>query len=150
MRRSGILTLLLLLASCASAPKTYDFDPTAQYSAPFDRTWDSVIQIFAERNWPISTLEKDSGIIVTDWVGFSEQEEVADCGTPGGLSHIGDRRMRFNVYVQRQDNGGSHLRVNTRTEAYICTGSNCGNWYACNSTGKLEGMITAMVSRRLR
>ena len=53
--------------------------------ASMGRTWDAVVNQFAARNIPIRTIEKASGLIVTDQLSIGrEGYRWADCGLTGG------------------------------------------------------------------
>ena len=72
MVRSQILLAVVLTCSlgagCASAPKTFNFNPVATIDAEYDDVWSAVVEYFAVSNLPIDTIEKDSGLIVTSWL----------------------------------------------------------------------------------
>jgi hypothetical protein len=78
------------------------------------RTWDAVIEEFAEGSIPIRTLERASGLIVTDpmAVGGSESESWAECA--GGMLIRGLLTSgAFNVLV-RGDSGSATVKVTAR------------------------------------
>jgi hypothetical protein len=51
-------------------------------NASVGRTWDAVIEYFAEHSVPIRTIDRASGIIVTDPMRVNEDDAMkwADCG----------------------------------------------------------------------
>ena len=51
-------------------------------TASFDWMWANTIQIFGTLEIPIQTIEKVSGIIVSDWFVLAQDDAVTlDCGT---------------------------------------------------------------------
>jgi uncharacterized lipoprotein len=112
----------------------------------FERTWDAVIEVFAERNWFIQNLEKDSGLIATDWMSLDLHSPYADCGTPGFVTIMG-RSIRFNVLL-REDGNATSVTVNV---AVVEMQSNSYGLQRvdCTSTGRVERLIHDQVKRAL-
>lgn len=66
-----ILTLIFVLAGCATAPQlikneAYNYKISRAFSSDFEHTWATIIKVMEAH--PITTIEKDSGILLTDWV----------------------------------------------------------------------------------
>lgn len=144
MARGGFLVcILLLVGACDSPPKAHDFKNTWEMSQAFDHVWEAVIEVFAEHNWTILNMEKDSGLIASDWHSLPPKQEYADCGVTWGWTY--GEEVRFNVFVRHK---GAHvtLQVNARFR------QNRGqHGYAeCTSTGKLEAEVHDMVVAKLQ
>ena len=135
--RKTTLTLLGTLAACATAPTMHQFERQAEIPAQFAIVWDALIDTFGENSWPIDTLERDSGIITSDWMRVDPSH--MDCGS-SGLSTDRDHQVRFNVVV-REAAGGSNVRVNTTWQVLRRLGSSPGNWVDCTSRGSIERMV---------
>ena len=74
-------TLCCAVIACGKAPRTYNFDRSVQFTeSSYDDVWDTVVELFAERQWPIQEMEKDSGLIATDWARHDE-DGLSDCGS---------------------------------------------------------------------
>ena len=86
---------LLLLPACVSAPKSYSFKKSWSIGTDFDSAWTATVQLFAENNWPVATLEKDSGIIASEWVTIPHKNDACDCGSAGLLVTV-HRRQNLN------------------------------------------------------
>lgn len=142
-----LVLVCLVSISCASAPKNYDVERSVEFEESFDDVWRATVETFTAQNLPIDNIEKDSGIIVTDWMRFVPADEIADCGSPGGLNTLRDRRIKFNVFVRPIENETT-LTVNTAAEAMSCFQNNC-NPVSCNSTGNLERRIQTGIETRL-
>ena len=144
------LTTAVLLASvaCASAPVARNFENLAEYpGASFGDVWDLVIDVFGDRNWAIDNLERDSGIITTDWMS-ADNVSYQDCGSPGFLSSDSDHMGRFNVVVRETDDGVS-MRVTTSWEATRSSDDDEISIVECLSTGILERELHEEVRERL-
>jgi len=66
-----ILTLIFVLTGCATAPQlikneAYDYKISRVFNSDFERNWATIIKVMEAH--PITTIEKDSGILLTDWV----------------------------------------------------------------------------------
>jgi hypothetical protein len=106
----------------------------------------AVIETFAELNLPIATIEKQSGLIATDWISFGYSGEDCDCGSPG-LATDSERTGKFNVFVREKD-GAVEIKVNTTFQVsrkFMDTVSRV----PCCSTGELEKKIKTLVSQRI-
>jgi len=137
----AVVASLLFLGGCATAPKTYDFDPVAVIDADFDDVWSAVVEYFAISSLPIDTIEKDSGLIVTSWMDASggyggADERFCDCGS-GGLTTYYWTRGKFNVFVKESAAGGVDLRV-TCTYQQRRGVLDTNATVSCPSTGYLE------------
>lgn len=138
--------LLALLVGCATPPKVYEFDKSWVVESEFDEIWSATVELFAERNWPISTLEKDSGIIVTDWVSVGMEGEYADCGQPG-LAVVRRREVKFNVFIRK----GDQIALTVNTSFRELRRFDYQSFYSeCNSTGALEAEVHQLVLQRVR
>ena len=87
-------------------------------TASMGQTWDAVIDLFATRNIPIRTIERASGLIVTDALRVGQEGNTyASCGTKNGKVLAPDRAT-YNVLV-RGDSSMATVRTTvlwTRTE----------------------------------
>ena len=134
------LVLALCFASCATPPQIHEFQKTWTVPSSFDKTWSATVQLFAEHGWPIDTLEKDSGIIVSDWIQLNGSESAAfvDSGN-AGLAYVRSREAKFNVFIQNEGANPS-LTVNTNFREQWTFDQQV--WYQeCTSLGVLEARL---------
>lgn len=142
----GVAILVALLGTGCAAPKQFVFDPVATYDADYDAVWTAVIEYFATANLPIQTIEKDSGLIVTEWMDASENSISAkenklycDCGG-AGLTVRRWTSGKFSIHVKRLPGGNADLRV-TCTFQQGREIMDTVTVTDCPSTGYLEKMI---------
>lgn len=83
--------------------------------ASFGRTWDSVIDVFAERNVLIRTLDRASGFVVaeTQSVNAEDAVEFADCGTDAMRNPRIASNATWNLLV-RGDSTRSTVKASVR------------------------------------
>jgi hypothetical protein len=92
----------VLLAGCTTYKPPPQPTPrdASLVSASMGQTWDAVIDLFATRNIPIRTIERASGLIVTDALSVGEEGNTyASCGTRNGKVLAPDRAT-YNVLVR--------------------------------------------------
>lgn len=113
MRRMVVLAFGLL-AGCVTPPTTAPTPRTAvSVNAPFAKTWDAVIDVFSDRNIPIRTIDRASGLIATDDLSVgSEGTEWADCGK-NNEAPIAPLLATYNVLV-RGDSTRSTVKVTVK------------------------------------
>ena len=139
-----VLVMMMLCASCAAPPVVTEFDDSTTFAQSFDDVWTAVIEVFADNMWAIDTLEKDSGIITTDWlrVGFKESYEYADCGKDMAATVIMPGYVKFNVFVKRAG-PVVMVRINCHFKPLI------GMTEICLSKGYLESRVFAYLNEKL-
>lgn len=144
----SLLLTLGLLASCASAPQVHEFQKTWTMTSDFDRTWAATVEVFAEHGWSIATLEKASGIIVSEWLHLNAADaaEFYDRGN-SGLATTRTREAKFNVFV-RQNGADVTLTVNASFREQRSFDQSV--WYQeCTSLGALEARLYSLIAERL-
>jgi hypothetical protein len=132
-------------------------------NAPFDRTWDAVIDAFAEAVIPIATMERASGFIVARQQAIplrtpaerNSALDLADCGMLVSATQAADEALypvsaEYNVVVRGDSAGRSTLRVTAAFRgATVSTSGVPGSGSVdCTSNGKLEARIEAFVAAR--
>lgn len=172
--RRACLALLLPLMACVTyvPPTPAALRAGTPIAASRDSTWEAVVSYFAERNIPIRTIEKASGIIVAELLTFNltNREPVRDAKSgkvrrdPGGDPLMGEaiyadcgrfsyQRLNpttatFNVRVT----GGatrSTVQVNMLYKhATLATARAAPTVYDCASTGKFESDLEQQVRMR--
>src|SRR5688572_25508871 len=108
MNRSVLTLGLAGVAACGPyPPKLYPTPQPVPIQASFDDTWNAVIDRFAETLIPIATIEKASGLIVTDAFNFGRTiaTDVADCGSDWMGTPVQATLARHNVRVRGDSTG---------------------------------------------
>jgi hypothetical protein len=143
---------LAVLSGC-----TYSYTPPSpaaprqptQVSASEGKTWDAVIELFAERTIPIRTMERASGFIATEVLLVNDPDRrYADCGSRAAGYVVPEAdKASYNVLV-RGDSTASTVRVTAR---FIARGDPIDD-AACSTTGRweeeMEGDIKAVAEGR--
>jgi len=169
-----VLTIVtLLLTGCLSA---YEYRPPTivapvrevTIAVPFENTWQALIDVFAQNQIPIRTIDRSSGLLVADPLRFNLRNFsssytgkmgslvtsdylYADCGNASTVKY-NPTFARFNAQV-RQRGDSSVLRVNVSYEWTPGTDFERSiesqvERKVCISTGKWESeIIDAIVSR---
>ena len=130
--------------------------------ASFGRTWNAVIERFAEDNIPIRTLKRASGFIATEPMTVSAlmnaEADWADCGTAPFIGRLYPTAASYSTLV-RGDGARSTVTASVRwttavgSEDYASTRecTTTGNWEAAVEEGiaaRAEGRERRDVPRR--
>ena len=147
-----VVLFLFLSAGCATAPATFEFDPTANVEGDYDQVWSSVVEYFVLGDLPIKMIEKDSGLIVTEWMdagsvsAAGEDKTYCDCGGSGMSTQVWTRG-KFSVFAKKIPGGGVDLRVTCtyQQQRYFMDSYTLVD---CNSTGKQESLVHEYVKAK--
>lgn len=141
-----VIACVVAAAASASAPQSRKVNTTASVTAPYEQTWEAVIDLFSERNWAIQNMDRDSGLITTDWMSLgSEAKTFADCGG-SGLATVRETAVRFNVRVKPADDETS-VAVNATFRQQRVFDNN-SFIVDCTSMGAVEALIHREVEQR--
>jgi hypothetical protein len=165
MRCRLALSALFLLAGCVSSKYTPPEPPAPRnatsVNASQGRTWDAVIDVFADRNIPIRNMERVSGLIVTEELRiFDTASTFADCGrVPLGYGErpkrkkgepqqkgrqLSPTRAAYNVLV-RGDSSASTVKATVR---WTGPGTVQTGMVECATKGVWEPVVEAEIKRR--
>jgi len=155
------ISLSFLLMACASTPPVkHSFEPSKVYHADYDKVWESIIEAFAQNNVPIRTLDKNSGLVVSEdqYVPFTTRygtkivdTEYCDCGGGGSLQSYSELSGKFNVFVKSLSASETEVQVNAFFKARVyndLSGAPIG-WLNCTSTGAFESKLFSVLDTSL-
>ncbi|MFI8749373.1 hypothetical protein ACIGG6_05155 [Vreelandella lionensis] len=139
------------LGGCAAAGVTGLPADTAEKNFAFDKSydevWEATVEWFASNNTPIDNVDKDSGLISSNY-GLNPGSGVIDCGQPTG--NIGlypavfeDMKANINVIVRKQNDQQTRATVNIFGNALVVVRNGYGQTVSaaavdCVSTGSYE------------
>lgn len=149
MARFAQLTALgLMCAACATAPAPHDFERTLPVAgASADETWQAVSGVFEARGWPIDVVDREEGVVGTDWMRAGDTSgEIMDCGShPLGIDIRHEFRVTATVTGTRP---GTEVALDVRTRTYRSAWRE--DFVDCESTGVIEADIHRTVDSALR
>jgi hypothetical protein len=111
MRRITLATLVLALLAGCTPPAPAPPRPLSPVAAPFATTWNALVDVFAERNIPIKTIDRSSGLLIAELasVPLSMEGKYFSCGTLAAL--LSDPiTAAYNITV-RGDSTTSQIRA---------------------------------------
>lgn len=152
----GIATMFIF--SCATVPpQQYNFQSTRVIDKKFNEVWEAIIASFAETNTPIKTIEKDSGIIVSEdlrvsfnFDGINYYSEFCDCGKPGGLNMYKQMLGSYNIFARKIADEQTAVQINTTFKASVWQGKNFLDWISCSSKGLFEATLLGKIESNLK
>lgn len=143
-----IMKKLLLLAvvafvGCATVP----VQQTAVVNSfvidkPFAKVWGAAVATFAEKSLPVKTIEKDSGLITTDFVVFADGYYADDqiksvSRRPSVLMGCWNRgRYSVSYYATAIDDNRTKISITPHIEAFEYNVTK--SWHVCRSAGVIE------------
>lgn len=111
--RYYLLVPAILFLGCATPPAPSVQREFATVRAPLAKTWDSVVDVFADQNIPIRTLDRSSGLIIAEPIKVGRTtDKLADCGSDMGIPAV-PTDVTYNVRV-RGDSSTSMVKVTAR------------------------------------
>lgn len=150
------LTLLvaIIFISCSTyiPPKAVEFDKSRTYNQSFDEIWTKLMQLIATNNIKLKTIDKDSGILISEdnkILGAEDKPKTGqgllltkycDCGTPGGLiqNDYASFKSNFTIIVIK-DKQGTTVTMNTHyTIRRVAQLAGSQDILQCESTGLSE------------
>lgn len=123
-------------------PQTYPAPEPITASASYGRVWDATVDVLTGSSTPIKTIDRASGVILTDLMRISDEqgERYADCGKGGvGTRWVADR-VSYNVRVT-----GDSARGAVRVVALFSMAARVG-LFECVSRGVLEREMAATIT----
>jgi len=117
-RTCCFISLSIIFVACATLPPAPPVRADTPVAAPFNRTWDAVVDYFARSSIPIKTIDRTSGIIAAESSSLAgDNSGFAVCSN--ALAHVPALGANFNVLV-RGDTAQSIVRV---TATWIGSGA---------------------------
>lgn len=109
----------------------------------YDVAWQRTIDWFARNNTPLKTIDKASGIIISEPDLKCSVGEYLDCG--GGYEACIDGLISFNITVQKNQDASLSIRINSFPTAFVSAvhfgGGGVVSRQKCYSNGKIEKTI---------
>jgi hypothetical protein len=149
---------IFFIMSCSAPeyirPTTYVVEKDRIIKRSFDTVWQSTVEWFATHNTPIKNIDKNSGLISTEYsLSIGEAFQYMDCGAGesnfNGKVELVNHTGNFNVLIKKIDDHSTKVSINVffgctvnkyRYESllstdYVLESSTRTN---CTSTGRLE------------
>jgi hypothetical protein len=151
------LIIALFLVACGTAPKPKQIQNAFQIDKPFDSVWPAVIETFADFVFPISKMEKASGLIATDLIRlpgtydtFDKDNETGycDCGGPAISWGTIIRAVRLRVFVRKTNETSCEVTINAKFDVTWERDFESRS-YECVSNGKLEAEMFKRISEKV-
>ena len=111
-KRIYLLALLAwIMTGCATVPVAKQpIQTTRIYNADYDAVWKAVVSVLIKDKQPIKLLEKESGVVTTDFV----LEKGA------GALGLWDRRYTLNILVSKITDESTQLQVSVYMQLRFC------------------------------
>jgi len=125
------------------------------FQAPYDKVWSATVGALADEGAPIQVVEKESGLITTQFVQFAsglnaakQMDAYAHRPRGGGFLSIWSMgRYSLSVHVTREADSTTAVKVTPHIEAYERNVTN--SWHVCDGNGGLERRLFPAISAKL-
>ena len=149
-----LFIIFILLQGCATyiKPVEHKFDRTIEIDKSYDAAWIGIIKYFSSKNIPIKTIEKNSGIIVSDNLSISllKDEQNFDCGKFSKKDAIGNfytGKASFNIFIEQLGLKKSKITINTVAEINHLQQGIGYTQFSCYSTGNFEKSLIEFIKK---
>ena len=154
----AISLFLVALVGCATpqpATRTV-IEKSRVFDAPYDKVWAAIISGVAESNLPITTLEKDSGLIAITNAAYEPgwAEEGVRGSVLGTPDMVMERVANFNIFAVAESSVQTRVQVNSDMKMHVRRGNGSDalpfiyQWQPSFSNGQLERLILDGIARR--
>jgi len=149
-----LIPVMLLGSGCVqqrSTPSTIDYSYKKEriFSYPLDTVWQAIIETLTEEEEPITTIEKESRIIVTDFVLFYEGYFPERVLPKKSLETIRKGRYKLNIVV-REEKEGVLVTIRAHIEKYSKAFlEDFPTWKPVKSHGLIEKKFLDAIEKRL-
>jgi hypothetical protein len=148
IRVGMVVAAVVVVVGSASSPRRHRVQPSVTIKESYEDTWAGLIETFAAKGWAIGHMNKESGLITTDWIELGDEaERYADCGRAPLGSRV-TTQARFNVIVKQRERG-SFVSVTSAFRQLRSSGDpSAVAEVACASRGSVELTIHNEVAAR--
>lgn len=155
MKKMTVLFVLALIsAGCAQPFIKPKIENSKTFQASYDSVWKAVVEVFAEETYPIKAVEKESGIISTDFIEFPNPQNPNSefyklAVRPDWWASLWrSARYTVNAFVFSKEPNLTTVKVNTHIEAFEYNTSN--QWHICYSTGVTEKSLLRLIDTKVK
>jgi len=152
--RIVIALVLVLLSGCAAETQISDVPAvhnTEIFTASTDRTWKALVETLAEDSYPIQAIEKESGLITTDFVSvagpsttFLREISNSSCG----LCSFSRVRYSLSCYVSESGPNTTRVKLKAHVEGFERLWA--GDWRVLESSGGIEKKVLDSMRERIQ
>ena len=140
------LILLVNLAGCTSIPVS-PIVKERVLVADFDSTWEAALAALKEEKFPISSADKQSGIIQTETVKVSgDVAKAISQGYNETFDRPAEGTYKIRVRIKPKDKDRTSIRIDSSVEVKFLK----YGWHVKSSSGIIEEKIFVNVMRRLK
>ena len=120
---------------------------------PFDRIWKAVMETLHDLQYPILFMDKDSGLIKTEWISFqgkTNKNGPCVCERLGGNIRKKNRHGRLDVFIDKTSENTTNVGVMWTFEHFYQFED--GKWGRlkrnCASNGTLEAKFFKLIKSK--
>lgn len=155
MKKLFICLCIVFLVGCATAP-IVPYTPiqdTFTINNSYDKVWKAVINTVTEFMEPIKIIEKDSGLLITEFVSLGNRYNAAikikSISYPPKLlmPNWGGCRYSYTINISKIDDNNTKIKILSNINGY--DEGFTKKWYVCQSRGVIEENIFNKITEYL-
>lgn len=140
--------LLIGISGCSTVPSQpltkESYETSAVIDRNKDKVWADVVSYFAENDYPLKIVQKDSGLLVTEQfslpVGFGNRFMDKYAVKPNGFLYVWDG-LKASVTVTMTQVSDNQTKVKVKSSYQAYETNVLGKWMPAESNGALEAEI---------
>lgn len=146
-----VFLLACTLTGCISAQMrdtTYYTNRDINFPKDFNSCWQNLLDVLSDGNAPIVTIEKESGILITEFVSINKDSLIGYAMVPYGIMGTGytEGKYKLNIRVKKIADNITNVKINAHIEGFYGIVQPYG-WHALESRGVLEvGILQQLAS----
>ena len=119
--------------------------------ASYNDVWENLLYVLNVYEFPIILIEKDSGIIGTDWVGISPYDDIGKSALHYSASDIvRNGKFKLSILVTRKGARKTDVRINANIQRYVKPFlMDSYYWSEQNTNGIIEKLVFDGLSQRM-
>lgn len=144
----------LISAGCSQPFIKPKIENSKTFQASYDPVWKAVVEVFAEKTYPIKAVEKDSGIISSDFIELPNPQNPNSefyklAVRPDWFASLWrSARYMVNVFVFSKEPNLTTITVNTHIEAFEYNVKS--QWFKCYSKGIIERDLLKQINNKIK
>ena len=144
----GMMVCVCLAGCVTLPPSAHRFKGARTFDASYEEVWSAAIGLFSENGWESERMEKNAGIIVSEWI--KDEADGGDYGQRGMSASIeeGSEQVALNIRVIRESDTATRVRVHCFFRVRWSEGKN-KMWGNGTSRGVWEARILKGIERAL-
>ena len=151
--RFWVWLTLICLSSCVTVPIKPTIEDSITLQSSFNKVWTATVATLPEKALPIEVIEKESGLITTKFVIFTDgliAQKAIDRVSQRPSVFMGTwekGRYTLSIFITSEGENTTKVKITIYIEAY--EGNVTKSWNVCYSKGVIEKDIFEVIKSKV-